>query len=423
MSDSHLGEVPPNYGESAAQTPAQHPTGLEHWVANINGHVHDTNSRLSGLEDQLTEIRNLLRAQQPEPRAAATPASPVITARAPPPHLSASTTTVAFPPRTPALKVATPPVFDGSRDKGSAFLASCKVYFALCGHQFADDHSRVLWALSFMQEGRAAQFMRRATLGAVPGLDLADWDSFEQVFKRDFCEQFEDEVARLTLEGTGYHQGSRSVEQYVDEFRELLSKAGYTDEQMLIMKFRRGLQPSLDADVAKLPPETRPLTLEGWYSRVIQIARDRQTLQLFRAAQSGSRPSPAPAAPRISAPPVAPRSPAVPLPAPSRTTPATTTLPPRAAPATSPLPPGVPMDIDRTNAARRPPTTCYRCGATGHLQRDCPRAFDVRHMSVAELQEQLEFLLAREAEAEETAGAAPEAEAQEDEEGFVERDE
>jgi Arginine methyltransferase-interacting protein, contains RING Zn-finger len=81
------------------------------------------------------------------------------------------------------------------------------------------------------------------------------------------------------------------------------------------------------------------------------------------------------------------------------------------------------MDIDRTNAARRPPTTCYRCGATGHLQRDCPRAFDVRHMSVAELQEQLEFLLAREAEAEETAGAAPEAEAQEDEEGFVERDE
>jgi len=39
------------------------------------------------------------------------------------------------------------------------------------------------------------------------------------------------------------------------------------------------------------------------------------------------------------------------------------------------------MDVDRTRA-RFTPRTCFRCGAAGHLARDCPTPSDVRHADI-----------------------------------------
>ncbi|KAJ7746085.1 hypothetical protein B0H14DRAFT_3514389 [Mycena olivaceomarginata] len=41
----------------------------------------------------------------------------------------------------------------------------------------------------------------------------------------------------------------------------------------------------------------------------------------------------------------------------------------------------VPMDIDRART-RMFPRTCFRCGAAGHLARECPVTSDVRHTDV-----------------------------------------
>jgi Zinc knuckle len=52
------------------------------------------------------------------------------------------------------------------------------------------------------------------------------------------------------------------------------------------------------------------------------------------------------------------------------------------------------MDLD--NGASRRSTTpllCYRCKQAGHFGKDCPTRFDVREMTIDELQEALELRL------------------------------
>ena len=44
------------------------------------------------------------------------------------------------------------------------------------------------------------------------------------------------------LEGTSYHQGGWTVNDYLDNFQALGSDTGYVDPQMLVVKFQQGLR-------------------------------------------------------------------------------------------------------------------------------------------------------------------------------------
>ena len=54
----------------------------------------------------------------------------------------------------------------------------------------------------------------------------------------------------------------------------------------------------------------------------------------------------------------------------------------------------VPMDIDASQKTQLLPFSCYRCGKAGHKAPDCPIRFDIRELSIDDLQTYLKDRLA-----------------------------
>ena len=98
----------------------------------------------------------------------------------------------------PQLKASLPNKFSGDRNAGLTFLNSCKLYVSLCKDQFIDDQAQIHWVLSFMKEGRAAQFTDRV-------LHKESYDHFPMyeswlAFEREFVTLFLPLIAMSTLQ-------------------------------------------------------------------------------------------------------------------------------------------------------------------------------------------------------------------------------
>jgi hypothetical protein len=63
-----------------------------------------------------------------------------------------------------------------------------------------------------------------------------DWDDFRSRFRTEFFPLHSDAVATNKLEGTSYFQGCRTVDDYLDEFRDLISDSGYADPKTIVVR-------------------------------------------------------------------------------------------------------------------------------------------------------------------------------------------
>ena len=57
-------------------------------------------------------------------------------------------------------KLSAPPDFSKERHNGRAFLNSCSLYIYLAPEQFYDEQEKILWALMFFKDGRAAKWFK-----------------------------------------------------------------------------------------------------------------------------------------------------------------------------------------------------------------------------------------------------------------------
>lgn len=277
-----------------------------------------------------------------------------------------------------SLKPSAPSDFNGDRSKGKAFLTSCRTYIRLCPEAFEDEIQQVIWAMSYMKDGRAGrwaarQFETEVIEGALP---FQEWIDFEEAFRKEFTPLNEEVDAVNILETTAYHQGRKSVDDYLDRFRDLIHDSGYTDPKTIVVKFRRGLDRRISNALAGMtsgrPSDTDP---EAWFRLAVQMDQNRAADEAFYATQRAAPSAPIPS-----------RSGLLSLPRPS---------PPTRFAHTTPSPGNpVPMDIDAMRRAKSLSDACRRCGATGHWAKDCHLRFDVRHMDTDELQTLLENTLA-----------------------------
>ncbi|KAF5378272.1 hypothetical protein D9615_008735 [Tricholomella constricta] len=113
----------------------------------------------------------------------------------------------------------------------------------LCPGHFQDKHARIAWALSFMQRGRAADFVGRVFHYTTIQEAFPTWSDFQATFAAEFYPLNEAADAALMLESSAYFQNGQTIEEYIDSFRSLSHKADYPDGRHLVMKFRRGMDP------------------------------------------------------------------------------------------------------------------------------------------------------------------------------------
>ena len=272
------------------------------------------------------------------------------------------------------IKPSPPPDFSGDRSKGRAFLNSCELYLRLASHQFDNETSQIAWVYSFMKTGRAALFVDRVLrIESRTGTSrYSTWKEFRQAFQEEFFPKNERQRALTRLETNSYHQNKRSMDEYVDEFKDLIDVAGYSEGLAIVMKFRKGLRRDIQDQIAQLahgrPDDGDP---SAWYNAALCCAENLESNALFHGA---IRP-PATTSTFRSFAPTPPQS--------------QTFSPSRIAPAPQARTPQypVPMDIDATKKKASTPEVCYRCGEPGHRKPDCPRRFDIRHMTMDECEE------------------------------------
>jgi len=56
------------------------------------------------------------------------------------------------------LQPALPPNFDGDWQKGKGFINACQAYFRLQPNQFKDKQTKIQWAMTYMNQGRAQKW-------------------------------------------------------------------------------------------------------------------------------------------------------------------------------------------------------------------------------------------------------------------------
>jgi len=179
-----------------------------------------------------------------------------------------------LPTRQTRPKLSCPPDFNGEHHNGCAFLNSCSLYIHLAPEQFYDEQERILWALTFFKGGRATKwsenvFRQEVDTGVFP---IQTWGDFEQQFRLHFFPANVEADTINSLEGTSYHQGNQTVDDYLDSFQALVSDAGYMDPWTLVVKFRRRLRLGIQNQIATMPygrpADTDPDT---WYRAARRI--------------------------------------------------------------------------------------------------------------------------------------------------------
>src|SRR5882762_2555114 len=199
--------------------------------------------------------------------------------------------------RARTVRPAVPPEFDGDRAKGIAFLNACETYVRLCPSEFPDEQAKILWAMSYMKAGRAQRWTARIFRWSSrpensDSTRFFDWQDFLEEFEKEFTPAHADAVAINRLESEAYFQKCRSLDDYIDEFQDLIADAGYTDQKTIVVKFRRGLDMHIQ-DAAATMASGRPLDTspEQWYHMARIIDQNRASNDAFQSAYRHEDPS------------------------------------------------------------------------------------------------------------------------------------
>jgi hypothetical protein len=166
------------------------------------------------------------------------------------------------------VKLGIPSHFNRDRAQGHAFLTSCELYILLTQLDFINEQVRIHWVLAYFKGGCAVSFAKHILWQELQSgkMCFTSWHDFCEEFVLTFCPENEATTALMQLESDRYYQGKQNVEAYIDEFKDLIDLSRYTDTITIVLKFRRGLNPTTQDRITKSGTD-RPgdMDFNGWF--------------------------------------------------------------------------------------------------------------------------------------------------------------
>ena len=112
-----------------------------------------------------------------------------------------------------------------------------------------------------------------------------DWNEFWTEFQKDFCLAHSDITAINKLESTTYYQKNWTLDDYLDEFVDLVIEAGYTDLKMTVVKFWKGLDLYIQNTIATMAyGQASDSSPDAWYEAVRNIDQNCAANEAFKTA-------------------------------------------------------------------------------------------------------------------------------------------
>ena len=137
------------------------------------------------------------------------------------------------------IKIASPTPFTGDPEKTRKFLQDVELYIHINSALY-DTDEKIIFALSFMKGGTAVGWSESYINAALTASNFGAWDDFKKEIEKAFSPINSEGTARLKLKYL--KQGEKQpVDEYISQFRILVSKCGITDNKALVNYFMDGL--------------------------------------------------------------------------------------------------------------------------------------------------------------------------------------
>ena len=135
------------------------------------------------------------------------------------------------------IKLRNPTPYDGDRDKLNNFLMEIKMYITINDEIYDTDKKKIIFILSYMKEGTATSWKQNfwATTKLDDRVIPWTWNRFKDTLKALFAPPNKpgEALTQLVTE----RQGSRTVDEFIADFKIDASRSGLKEDLSLIEWF------------------------------------------------------------------------------------------------------------------------------------------------------------------------------------------